>query len=197
MKQAIFKTNSINDCLGFCRGRGYTRPLHRIMCAVCICVYACLLGMASATANEKPDVYYPSTGNQGTSNASSSDDGRSPEALPPPSTWVLFSQVVVFLILMGGAAFYLRNYAKGGGLKMKSRKGGGPGLVIAETKTLGNKQFLVVVEYGAQKMLIGVAPGTINHLCYLNNAYDDKAAFEDGEVDASLVNLPPEIRPDE
>ena len=40
-------------------------------------------------------------------------------------------------------------------------------LRIRETKALGNRQFLVVVEYGEQRMLLGVAPGKINHLCYL------------------------------
>lgn len=42
-------------------------------------------------------------------------------------------------------------------------------LHIRETKPLGNRQFLVVVEYGEQRMLLGVAPGMINHLCYLEN----------------------------
>ena len=32
---------------------------------------------------------------------------------------------------------------------------------------LGHRQFLVVVEYENQKMLLGVGPGTIEHLCYL------------------------------
>jgi flagellar protein FliO/FliZ len=45
-------------------------------------------------------------------------------------------------------------------------------LKLLETRSLGNRQFLVVVQYGEQKMLLGVAPGVINHLCYLEGSQE-------------------------
>jgi hypothetical protein len=39
---------------------------------------------------------------------------------------------------------------------------------------LGNKQYLVVVEYDGQKILLGVGPGMINKLCYLGSAFEEK-----------------------
>jgi flagellar protein FliO/FliZ len=43
-------------------------------------------------------------------------------------------------------------------------------LQIAETRMLGNRQFLIVAEYEDRKMLIGVCPGRIDYLCTLAGA---------------------------
>ena len=43
-------------------------------------------------------------------------------------------------------------------------------LVVAETKSLGNKQYLVVAVYGEQKFLLGVCPGKIDMLSVLETA---------------------------
>jgi len=47
---------------------------------------------------------------------------------------------------------------------------GGRQLTIAETKSLGNRQFLVVASYQDRKFLLGVCPGRIDLLSTLDNA---------------------------
>ena len=42
-------------------------------------------------------------------------------------------------------------------------------LEICETRVLGNKQFLVVVKYNQQKLLLGVGPGLIKKICTLES----------------------------
>lgn len=85
-----------------------------------------------------------------------------------PSTTKLMTQTLFFLIVLASVAFGVLYLSKKGRLSLPSRNREG-GLKVCETKMLGNKQFLMVVEYGDQKMLLGVGPGMINHLCYLND----------------------------
>lgn len=40
-------------------------------------------------------------------------------------------------------------------------------LKICENRVIGPKQCLLVVEYEGEKMLLGVSPGIIQHLCFL------------------------------
>jgi flagellar biogenesis protein FliO len=72
-----------------------------------------------------------------------------------------------FLFLVSVLALFLWFQRKGGlgipGLQQNRD------LKLLETKSLGNRQFLIVVQYGEQKMLLGVTPGQINHLCYLED----------------------------
>ncbi len=49
---------------------------------------------------------------------------------------------------------------------------GGRQLTIAETKSLGNRQFLVIASYQDQKFLLGVCPGRIDLLSSLGTAPD-------------------------
>jgi len=79
----------------------------------------------------------------------------------------LMLSVVLFLVMLC-AILGFWYYSKKGGMGMSLKKMAmSSELRIRETKSLGNRQFLVVVEYGEQRMLLGVAPGMINHLCYL------------------------------
>jgi|GEM_PF-1993594 len=158
----------------------------------------CCLPFSSLHAQEdgaKPEVYYPSAG-KAIAQGSAGTDGKQ-LAMPPPSTLTLLSQVFVFLLVLGGGALLLRNYALKGKFSLKNQTSG-QRLVVSETKVLGNKQFLVVVEYGAQKMLLGVGPGMINHLCYLNSPFEDGALMsEDASAGMQGAHLPPEIQPDD
>lgn len=57
----------------------------------------------------------------------------------------------------------------------KSRAGGPAGfkagrLAVSETKSLGNRQFLVVASYDDRKFLLGVCPGRIELLAPLSDA---------------------------
>ena len=55
----------------------------------------------------------------------------------------------------------------------RSRTHSGPGnrsgrrLVIEETRSLGNRQYLIVAAYEEKKLLLGVTPGRIKLLCDL------------------------------
>ena len=40
-------------------------------------------------------------------------------------------------------------------------------LMVSESRSLGNRQFLVVVEYESERVLLGVTPGKIDYLCPL------------------------------
>lgn len=123
---------------------------------------------------ESEDLLYP---NKSFQPAVDKLDG---ERLPQPSITSLVSQIVVFLIILAGVLLFALRYFKGGGLKGLKGKHSNY-LNVTETKPLGNKQFLVVVECGPQKMLLGVGPGMINHLCYLNAPFDEKALYAGGE----------------
>ncbi|MEQ9825052.1 MAG: flagellar biosynthetic protein FliO [Puniceicoccaceae bacterium] len=82
-----------------------------------------------------------------------------------PSGSGLMGSLALFLVMLAAVAgFWI--YTKRGGNSIR-QFGVSKDLRIRETKALGNRQFLVVVEYGEQRMLLGVAPGVINHLCYL------------------------------
>jgi flagellar protein FliO/FliZ len=53
---------------------------------------------------------------------------------------------------------------------------GGRQLTVVETKSLGNRQFLVVAAYQDQKFLLGVCPGKIDLLSSLGTGPDASAA---------------------
>ena len=42
-------------------------------------------------------------------------------------------------------------------------------IIIADTCSLGNRQFLMVAQYGEEKHLVGVSAGSINHLAKIEN----------------------------
>lgn len=86
------------------------------------------------------------------------------------------SRIFLFLGILAASGYGLLWYTKRARLPLGFRKKEG-NLEIKETHMLGNKQFLVVVAYGEQKMLLGVSPGMIRHLCYLNTPYDDAKAL--------------------
>ena len=84
----------------------------------------------------------------------------------PFSTSTLALQAVFYLIVLAGGALLATYIYKKRRLGFKS--GQGQALQILETRMLGNRQFLVVAEYGKQRMLLGVGPGFIKHLAFLN-----------------------------
>ncbi len=74
--------------------------------------------------------------------------------------------LVLLLALFAGGAFLLRN----GFTLLQPKMKGERKLEIAETRMLGNRQFLVVAAYEDRKILIGVCPGRIDYLCTLAGA---------------------------
>jgi flagellar biosynthetic protein FliP len=70
--------------------------------------------------------------------------------------------LVVVLVFLGLGVYLVRN-----GLPGAPRNAGERHLHIRESRALGNRQFLIVVEYDETRMLLGVTPGKIDYLCPL------------------------------
>jgi flagellar protein FliO/FliZ len=75
----------------------------------------------------------------------------------------------LLIALLAGGTFLLKN----GFTIFQPKSKGARKLNIAETRMLGNRQFLVVAEYEDRKMLIGVCPGRIELLCDLSGKSDE------------------------
>lgn len=73
---------------------------------------------------------------------------------------------IVLLTVLAGSGFYL---FKNGFLFQKNTSGALKKLQVLEMKSLGNRQFLLVVGYEDQRMLLGVTPGKIDYLCPLDS----------------------------
>lgn len=84
------------------------------------------------------------------------------------STWELAGRIFIYLAILVAVGVVVLRFFKNGRLVESIMKKNGK-LKVSETHVLGNKQFLVVVEYGKQKILLGVGPGMINKLCSLND----------------------------
>jgi flagellar biogenesis protein FliO len=98
--------------------------------------------------------------------------------------------VVFLLVLVAAAILFYRGNGLGGGGR-GTRK-----LHVEETRGLGQRQFLAVVEYEGRKMLLGVCPGRIDYLCPLE---DRGGGGEDFQSIQSLVaavdSSPPSMAP--
>ena len=64
---------------------------------------------------------------------------------------------------------YLFNHAKNKITKIKRGTKTQKKLEITETKYLGNRQFLCVVTYENQRILIGASPNNVQFLCALEH----------------------------
>jgi flagellar protein FliO/FliZ len=73
---------------------------------------------------------------------------------------------VVFIVLCAGAGSWLWWRNRRGSASLASR--GERQLSIAETRPLGNRQYLVVAAYQDRKFLLGVCPGRIELLTPLD-----------------------------
>jgi flagellar protein FliO/FliZ len=101
------------------------------------------------------DVLYPR-------GAPQAGEASAAAAGPGISTWV-----VAGICAVAGAWFLWRSRRHSSMLAPKGR------LSVAETKSLGNRQYLVVAGYGSQKFLIGVCVGRVSLLAELKE--DSKA----------------------
>lgn len=71
--------------------------------------------------------------------------------------------LVVALVIGGIGAWYFWRNRKAGAMTRQ-----GHALAIDETRSLGNRQYLVVASYEGKKFLLGVCPGRIDLLAPLN-----------------------------
>ena len=86
-------------------------------------------------------------------------------------TLFLWIRVLAFLGLLGAGAYFLTHYNRG--RKIRSTLSGEGKIIVADTCSLGNKQFLVVAQYGTEKYLIGVSPSSISYLSRLSSDNND------------------------
>ena len=87
-------------------------------------------------------------------------------------------QLTIYLVLIAAmliAGLYL---TRGGFINFMQRGKGEKKLLISESRTLGNRQFLVVAEYEGRKMLLGVCPGRIDYLSTLTGGPEETFATE-------------------
>lgn len=75
----------------------------------------------------------------------------------------------LLVALLGGGTYLMKN---GFGF-LQSKSKGVRKLNVAETRMLGNRQFLVVAEYEGRKMLLGVCPGRIELISDLGGKTDE------------------------
>jgi flagellar biogenesis protein FliO len=90
----------------------------------------------------------------------------------PDSIIKVLIKIIGFLVLLSAGACLLVRFLKGGslqGLGLGLAKAKASQLQIKETRLLGNKQFLLVVEYEGQKMLLGTSPNGLQYLCKLDS----------------------------
>jgi flagellar biogenesis protein FliO len=71
-------------------------------------------------------------------------------------------RVIGFLGVLAGAAFFLNRFVSTRRKSLNSLNK--EGISISETKSLGNKQFLVVAEYKGESFLLGISPSQIQFL---------------------------------
>jgi flagellar biogenesis protein FliO len=105
-----------------------------------------------------------------------------PSPFSPPSSSGGLSQAVAYVAVLGllvGGAWLL---VKRGSLPRPFARSEGR-LKVLETKVLGNRQFLMVVEYEDAKMLLGVCQGRIDYLTPLAGHPLAAASMEEEERD--------------
>ena len=92
----------------------------------------------------------------------------SPVQPSPRTTGSVATKAVIYIVLIGGGLYVYwrlsgRKFSRRGGLGKKAE------INICETRMLGNRQHLVLVECDGRRLLLGVGPGTISHLCFLDD----------------------------
>lgn len=108
---------------------------------------ACVLGSVVAAA-EAEQIIFPGK--------------PAPVAAPEGGGLGHFTLVAALVLAAGGAWLLWR------GKRLGTRNAGGHNLVIAETRSLGNRQFLVVATYEDKKFLLGICPDRIALLAPLH-----------------------------
>ena len=68
---------------------------------------------------------------------------------------------------MGAGAYFLSAFNKKRRLTSTEKRQGK--IFVADTCPLGNRQYLVVAQYGNEKHLLGVSTSSINHLSKLGS----------------------------
>jgi flagellar protein FliO/FliZ len=114
-------------------------------CAVLATAQPMSAADSSAPPLQENTILYPKNA-QAPTGASNSQDARGP-------SWLM----LVAVLLAGAGAWVLWQKKRGmGPLGQLTQK-----LSVEETKSLGNRQYLVVARYEDQRFLLGITPGQI------------------------------------
>ena len=89
---------------------------------------------------------------------------------PPAPSMDDLGRMLGYMVLVGCLAFFSYYFLKHGLPLYRNRNSGEKKLTVLEMKSLGNRQFLLVVGYEDQRLLLGVTPGKIDYLCPLDSA---------------------------
>jgi len=121
---------------------------------------------AQEAGEEQPQMVYPNSSSTEESDESQSEVYKDlmPEGGPEIGMAVT---ILGYLIILGGlgvAAWYL---FKRGVIRKPFSSSEGK-LKVAESRMLGNRQYIMVVEYEEKKILLGVGPGKIDYLTSLD-----------------------------
>ena len=86
-----------------------------------------------------------------------------------PDWMSLILRSIGFLMLLALVAFGVTRLGKGWGKdKLTGLKADGK-IILSDCRPLGNRQFIIVAQYGMHKHLLGVSPGKIEHLTKLED----------------------------
>jgi flagellar biogenesis protein FliO len=85
----------------------------------------------------------------------------------PDTSW-MWVRVLAFLGVLASCAYFITYYNRKKQFRAFSENKGK--IIIADTCPLGNRQYLVVAQYGNEKHLIGVHPTAISHLSKLEES---------------------------
>ena len=88
--------------------------------------------------------------------------------MPEGDTLWLWFRVVGFLGLLGIGGFLISQYKRKRIVNYPDSVKGK--ILVADSCPLGNRQFLVVAQYGLEKHLLGVSPGQVMHLAKLDSS---------------------------
>lgn len=115
---------------------------------------------------------------KGTDAAAASNGAAAMEGLYGSGSSVgMLVTILGYGIILGGLGFVVWYLFKRGVIRQPFSKTEGK-LRVAETRMLGNRQFIMVVEYEDQKILLGVGPGKIDYLTTLQSHGNEFSQLE-------------------
>ena len=129
--------------------------------------------LVAQTTDSEAEVFFPRDSTDDSSEASDTVRAVSPAG---GSTFVMFAGYGLVLAVLGVGVFFA---LKRGGWRNVMKRSEGR-LQVSETRMLGNRQFLMVVEYEESRLLVGVSPGRIELLTPLGPTISNLEALPEG-----------------
>jgi len=129
--------------------------------------------LVAQVAGPEPEVFYPRNAAENDTEATDPSPATTPAVAD--STFVMFTGYGVVLAVLGVGVFFALK--RGSWRKVMKRSEGR--LQVRETRMLGNRQFLMVVEYEDSRLLVGVSPGRIELLTPLGPTVSNLDALPD------------------